>query len=167
MPTSPPSTASNLQGSRVTSPNESHSQFSFDFTNRQGEQLHYNEVIRRVWSNDQLVEEQYLLNQNLPEEKTTAKPKKKATRKTAKGDKLTTIEGIGPKIAKLLTEAGFDSFAAIANADTSALKTILEGAGSRYKMHDPTTWPEQAALARDGKTEELEKLQEVLKGGKK
>ena len=124
-------------------------------------------MIRRVWSNDQLVEEQYLLNQNLPEEKTAAKPKKKATRKTTKGDKLTTIEGVGPKIAKLLTEAGFDSFAALANADTSALKTILEGAGSRYKMHDPTTWPEQAALARDGKTEELEKLQEVLKGGKK
>jgi len=38
---------------------------------------------------------------------------------------------------------------------------------SRYKMHDPTTWPKQAKLAADGKWDELKKLQDELDGGKK
>ena len=43
---------------------------------------------------------------------------------------------------------------------------VLEEAGSRYKMFDPTTWPQQAKLAADGEWEKLEKLQDELKGGK-
>jgi hypothetical protein len=38
------------------------------------------------------------------------------------------------------------------------LKGILEEAGSRYKMHDPTTWPQQAKLAEEGKWDELKEL---------
>jgi hypothetical protein len=34
-------------------------------------------------------------------------------------------------------------------------------------MHTPTTWPQQAKLAADGKWDELKKLQDELKGGKK
>ncbi|RME13236.1 MAG: 50S ribosomal protein L17, partial [Bacteroidetes bacterium] len=37
----------------------------------------------------------------------------------------------------------------------------------RYKMHDPTTWPQQAALAAKGEWDKLAKLQKELKGGKK
>lgn len=33
-------------------------------------------------------------------------------------------------------------------------------------MHDPTTWPDQAALARDGKWDELKKWQDELNKGK-
>jgi len=46
------------------------------------------------------------------------------------------------------------------------LREVLEAAGSRYRMHDPTTWPEQANLAAEGKMEELKTLQDSLKGGK-
>ena len=46
------------------------------------------------------------------------------------------------------------------------LREVLEEAGSRYKMFDPTTWPQQAKLAADGEWEKLEKLQDELKGGK-
>ncbi len=55
------------------------SQFVFDFTNRQGENLVYQEVIRRVWKNGRLVEEQYLLNEALDVEK-----KKPVTKKAEK-----------------------------------------------------------------------------------
>ena len=46
------------------------------------------------------------------------------------------------------------------------LKEVLEAAGSRYRMHDPTTWPEQANLAAEGRMDELKTLQDSLKGGK-
>ncbi len=84
---------------------------------------------------------------------------------TAKDD-LKKIEGIGPKIEELLNAGGFSTFAQVADADVAALKQILTDAGSRYTMHDPTTWPNQASLARDGKMDELKKLQDELKGGK-
>ncbi len=80
-------------------------------------------------------------------------------------DKLTKIEGIGPKIAEILNNGGIHTFAALAAADVSKLKELLEAAGNRYRMHNPTSWPQQAQLAADGKWDELEKLQDYLDGG--
>lgn len=96
-------------------------------------------------------------------------PKKEAPAKKAAdaaGDDLKKIEGIGPKIAELLNAAGIQSYADLAGTDIEKIKEVLDEAGSRYKMHDPTTWPEQAQMAADGKWDELKELQENLKGGK-
>jgi len=102
-----------------------------------------------------------------------AENKKKAEKKAAPkateaagADDLKKIEGIGPKIAGLMAEAGIADFKALAGADIEKLKEILEEAGSRYKMHDPTTWSQQAKLAEDGQWDELKELQDQLKGGK-
>ena len=84
----------------------------------------------------------------------------------AKADDLTVIEGIGPKIAELLIAGGIRTFKELAAAKPAAVKAILDAAGKRYQMHDPATWPKQAALARDGKSAELAKLQGELKAGK-
>ena len=84
----------------------------------------------------------------------------------AKPDKLTKIEGIGPKIAEHLGAAGIITFADLAGAPISKLKEILENAGPRFKMHSPDTWPQQAQLAADGKWDELDKLQDELDGGR-
>ncbi len=92
--------------------------------------------------------------------------KAKATKKASKGDDLKKIEGIGPKIAGLLTEGGFETFAKLAAADLADIKTILDAAGSRYRMHDPTTWPAQAKLAAAGDWDALKKWQDELDGGK-
>lgn len=96
-----------------------------------------------------------------------AAPKKKTGKKSAGKDDLKKIEGIGPKIAGLFTDAGITTFKALADAKKSQLKDILEAAGPRYKMHDPTTWTQQAKLAAAGKWDELDVLQKELKGGKK
>lgn len=98
-----------------------------------------------------------------------ASTKKAAAKKaaTAKPDDLKKIEGIGPKIAGLLAADGIATFAALAKAKQTKLKGILEAAGPRYKMHNPTTWPEQAKLAAAGKWEQLATLQDELKGGKR
>jgi len=80
-------------------------------------------------------------------------------------DDLQRIEGIGPKISRLLSEAGIASFADLASAEVSRLKTLLEEANIR--LADPATWPEQARLAAAGRWEELSALQSRLKGGRR
>ena len=80
---------------------------------------------------------------------------------------LKVIEGVGPKIEKLLKDAGINSWHELAQTELERLQGILTDAGERYRIHDPTTWPDQALLAAHGKWEELEKLQNELKGGRK
>ncbi|MEO0469587.1 MAG: isoamylase early set domain-containing protein [Bacteroidota bacterium] len=101
---------------------------------------------------------------DVPAAVAAAKPKPKRRKKKID---LTIIEGVGPKIKGLLEKAGFDSFAAVAKAKVADLKAVLDEAGPRYRMHNPTTWPEQAALAAAEKWEELEALKDQLDGGKR
>jgi predicted flap endonuclease-1-like 5' DNA nuclease len=82
-------------------------------------------------------------------------------------DDLKIVEGIGPKIEKLLNNEGILTFAQLSATAPERIKEILVAAGSRFQMHDPTTWPEQSALARDGKLEELKAWQDELNKGRK
>lgn len=85
---------------------------------------------------------------------------------TTDGDDLTVIEGIGPKIAELLSNAGITTFAQLADADDATIQQVLTEAGPRYNVHDASSWNEQAALARDGKWDELKEMTDRLKGGR-
>jgi len=78
-------------------------------------------------------------------------------------DDLVKIEGIGPVIAQTLIDAGITTFAALADADDAEVQEIIKEVRGN---HDATTWNEQAALARDGKWEELTELQSNLNGGR-
>ena len=80
-------------------------------------------------------------------------------------DDLRQIEGIGPKVAGLLQEAGITSFGQLARSSEEQLREILKGAG--LAMMNPSTWPEQARLAAAGDHEALKALQERLKGGRR
>ncbi|MEO8819212.1 MAG: 50S ribosomal protein L17 [Ginsengibacter sp.] len=92
-----------------------------------------------------------------------AEPSKKSS---AKGDDLTKIEGIGPKAAEVLHEAGINSFAKIAESKAEDIKEILEKSGGHFNAQDPTSWPEQAQLAADEKWDELKELQDKLIAGR-
>ncbi len=81
-------------------------------------------------------------------------------------DDLTRLEGIGPKISSLLAESGITTFAQLAAASVAELRSILNTAGTRFRMADPGTWPEQALLARDGDWDALTAFQGTLKGGR-
>jgi len=96
-----------------------------------------------------------------------SKPAKKAVTKKAAKDNLKKIEGIGPKIEGILQSKGIATFGDLAKAKQNFLKEVLLEAGNRFKMHDPSTWPEQAKLAANGSMEKLEQLQAKLKGGKR
>lgn len=101
-----------------------------------------------------------------PAKKAAAKPAaKKAVAK--KADDLKKIEGIGPKIAGLLNDAGIFTFAQLSKASKKKLADVLSAAGARFRLAKPDTWQQQAKLAAAGKMEELKKLQDELKGGVK
>jgi predicted flap endonuclease-1-like 5' DNA nuclease len=79
---------------------------------------------------------------------------------------LKIIEGIGPALAKLLNSAGINSFDQLAQSNEEKLRQILSNAGPRYKVHDPSTWPEQAKLAANNQWDELKVLQDKLNTSK-
>ena len=99
------------------------------------------------------------------EEKKEEAPKKPAKAKAAKGDDLTKIEGVGPKAAEALTNAGLETFAKVAKADAEKMKAILTEASSRMAHLDTNSWAKQAKMAADEKWDELKAWQDSVKGG--
>lgn len=91
---------------------------------------------------------------------------KKAEPAIAMADDLTKIEGIGKKINELLAAENIVSFKELSKLSAKKLKAILEAAGTKFAMHNPTSWPKQAKLAAAGKWDELATLQEELIAGK-
>ena len=83
----------------------------------------------------------------------------------AESDDLTKIEGIGPKAAEALSNAGIDSYAKLAKANADKIKEILTESSSRMAHLDPGSWPKQAKMAADGNWDELQDWQEKAKGG--
>jgi large subunit ribosomal protein L21 len=94
------------------------------------------------------------------ERKAEAKPEKQV-----EADDLTRIEGIGPKVAEVLAEAGISTFEALANTSVEDIQKILTDA--ELQMMDATTWPQQAELAAKSDWDALKKLQDSLSGGRK
>jgi hypothetical protein len=80
-------------------------------------------------------------------------------------DDLTKIEGIGPKVAKVLNEAGITTFEGLAHANIADVQQKLKDAG--LQMMNPEGWIDQAKLAAKGDWTALEKLQSELKGGRR
>lgn len=78
---------------------------------------------------------------------------------------LQIIEGIGPKIAGLMNEDGIHTFEDMANANIEKLNAVLEKAGPRFRLANPSTWAQQARLAAAGQWVELKALQDSLDGG--
>ena len=93
------------------------------------------------------------------------KPAAKKTSKSTDAEDLTKIEGIGPKGAEALANAGIDSYAKLAKSKPEKIKEILTEASSRMAHLDPTSWPKQAKMAADGKWDELKEWQDKVKAG--
>ena len=70
-------------------------------------------------------------------------------------DNLQVIEGIGPRMESVLDENGIHSWQQLSQYKGTAIKVILDKYGSKYTMINPKHWPAQAALAAEGKWEEL------------
>lgn len=81
-------------------------------------------------------------------------------------DDFKVIEGIGPKIEEILNREGIHTFEQLMETSVLRMAGILKKAGPRFQLHDPSSWPDQAGLAKDQKWEELEKLKIKLISGR-
>ena len=96
-------------------------------------------------------------------EATKAEAPKAAAKATAKADDLKKVEGIGPKIAETLVDAGITTYAELAKLTPEKISEIIADVRGN---HVTDTWPAQAKLAAEGKWDELTKWQDELNGGK-
>ena len=103
-----------------------------------------------------------------PTSRAKAVSKAKSPSKTKKKSKIdfTVIEGVGPKIKQLLEKAGYKSFEDLSKAKVKDLKQILNNAGSRYQMHNPSKWAKQARFAAKDQWTKLNEFQATIKNGK-
>lgn len=86
--------------------------------------------------------------------------------KSIKQDDLTIVEGIGPKIQELFHNHGVNSWKEMGETSVSRCQDILNTGGERYSVHNPGTWPRQAAMAASGEWQKLKDWQDVLDHGK-
>lgn len=105
------------------------------------------------------------INPSKPSDDSKKPNKRGASLSTNYVDDLTKIEGIGPKIAQLLNDAGISNFADLSTANRDSIKAILDNGGPQFKMHEPKTWSKQAELANNGEWKKLEQYQDELLGG--
>lgn len=81
-------------------------------------------------------------------------------------DNLQVIEGIGPKMEQILKDNSINTHGELAATSASKIREILDSFGGKYRIIDPTTWPDQAKLAHEGKWDELITLQKQLDTGR-
>jgi len=79
-------------------------------------------------------------------------------------DNLQIIEGIGPKVSKLLHDQGYQTWKALAAAKVEDLRQMLHE--RKLNMIKPDSWPRQAELADRGQWDDLMAYQKALDGGR-
>ncbi len=119
------------------------------------------ELSAALASKDAMQAELDRLRSEMDSQRQQAKPKA-----AGKPDDLKVVEGIGPKINELLLAGGIRTFIELADAPINRLKQILHDAGERYRIHDPSSWPQQARLCAEGQWDALRDLQDKLVAGR-
>ena len=90
------------------------------------------------------VVEEVVVEKKAKAEAKVEEPKAEAPKADDKGDNLTKLTGVGPKLAEILNEAGLNTYADVAGTSVEKFKEILEAAGSRYASKDPAPWIAEA-----------------------
>ena len=120
------------------------------------------EVVAEATTTEEAAEEVSAADEAAQEEE--AKEKESAS-EGVEVDDLTKVEGIGPKAAEALVEAGISSYAELSQQDPEKIKEILAEKSARLTHLEPGTWPKQAAMAAAGQWDELQAWQDEAQGG--
>ena len=80
-------------------------------------------------------------------------------------DDLKIVEGIGPSISGILNDRGITTYRQLAETPVESLVEILTEVRLN-RIADPTTWPEQARLAAEGRWDDLKAFQDRLSAGR-
>ena len=117
------------------------------------------ETANRATEAEARVTELQELTQQRAQEITALKAKELAMQ-----DDFSHLDGVGPKISATLRSAGVKTFAKLAAKEVDDIREILMAENpSLLRLSDPTTWPEQAGMAAEGRWETLKAHQEDLK----
>jgi predicted flap endonuclease-1-like 5' DNA nuclease len=117
------------------------------------------ETMDRAVGAEGRVNELQKLMQEREQEITALKAKERAMQ-----DDFSHLDGVGPKISATLRSAGVKTFAKLAAKEVDDIKEILVAKNpSLLRLSDPTTWPEQAGMAAEGRWETLKAFKEGLK----
>lgn len=84
-----------------------------------------------------------------PEPEPAAEPAPVVTPVTRPADNLQRLEGIGPKISKVLMAAGIKTYGQLASCDQETLNATLKQGGVRFAPN-MSTWTVQAGLLAEG-----------------
>lgn len=114
---------------------------------------------------DDVIESSNKKSKKEAKESTKVKEAENGLEEGNEGDDLTKIEGIGPKAAEALIEAGITTYADLAKQDAEKVKEILVAASPRLAHLEPGSWAKQAKMAADGLWDQLAEWQENAKGG--
>ena len=76
------------------------------------------------------------------------------------------IEGIEQEVEELLHGSGITTWAQLGEASIERVQEILNAAGDAYAVHNPATWPRQAAMAAAGQWSQLREWHDQLAGKK-
>ena len=74
-------------------------------------------------------------------------------------DDLTKIRGIGKATSDLLSRSGITSYRDLYEAEPQRLRQLLDQAGPKFKLIDPSNWSQQAALAMNANSDGLKRWQ--------
>ena len=126
-------------------------------------------VLRWLWEKVFYKEEyeEFIIEDHLRPNQEIKNKKKTVSKIRQKPEDLIIIEGIGPKIEKLLKADGINTWEDLSKTDVERLTSILNKAGDRFSFHNPKTWPQQAELAFQSRWDDLEEFQDFLNGSKK
>jgi predicted flap endonuclease-1-like 5' DNA nuclease len=80
---------------------------------------------------------------------------------------LEIIEGIGPRVAEVLRDAGITSFHALAQLTPAQITAALERGGPNFRLVNPQTWGDQALLAANNRWASLATMQAALVAGRR
>lgn len=86
-----------------------------------------------------------------------------ASKSGVKPDNFKRLDGIGPKIAKLLENKGLLTYQQLSEMDVKQLTDLFQKEGVRIRQTDPAYWTKQAKLAAEGKWDDIKKLQQKQK----
>lgn len=126
-------------------------------------------ILRWLWEKVFFKEEyeEFIIEDSSESSQEAGNTKKTVSKIRQKPKDLTIIEGIGPKIEKLLKADGINTWEDLSKTDVEILVSILKKAGDKFSFHNPKTWPQQATLAFQGRWDDLEEFQDFLNGRKK
>lgn len=80
-------------------------------------------------------------------------------------DDFKIIEGIGPKTESLLKTSSIHTWNQLSSTSVPQIQNILDEAGDRFRLLNPSTWPKQAGMAADGDWLKLRAYQDYLVNG--